>query len=291
MSRRSRRLAALLRDTTRRPMRGIWRCFERLRRKLCLTCSCLVPVALARGSQFVPPSMKLVSTADILMRLQWPVFDAVSYHSYGGVSSRCGGTTTADAVALSDAWLAKPDQIEQFYGGLRDRFEPGRPLWNTETAQTACGGDKWASTFLDSFRYLNQLGDLAKRGVQVHMHNTLAASDYGLLDENTYAPRPNYWAALLWRRLMGTTVLDAGSSPVPSLHLYAHCERNHAGGVTLLVINADKTATEPVTLPVAAERYALTTAELMGTAVDLNGNAAGRTRRGRCSACDQRRDG
>jgi hypothetical protein len=40
-------------------------------------------------------------------------------------------------------------------------------------------------------------------------HNTLAASEYGLLDPTTFAPRPNYWAALLWRRLMGTTVLDA----------------------------------------------------------------------------------
>ena len=54
-------------------------------------------------------------------------------------------------------------------------------MWNTETAQAACGGDRWASTFLDTFRYLNQLGILAKRGVQVHMHNTLASSDYGLL--------------------------------------------------------------------------------------------------------------
>jgi hypothetical protein len=25
----------------------------------------------------------------------------------------------------------------------------------------------------------------------------LAASDYGLLDETSFAPRPNYWAALL----------------------------------------------------------------------------------------------
>ena len=42
------------------------------------------------------------------------------------------------------------------------------------------------------------------------MHNTLVASDYGLLDENTFEPKPNYWGALLWRRFMGTTVLDAG---------------------------------------------------------------------------------
>src|SRR3954454_12998824 len=91
-----------------------------------------------------------------------------------------------------------------------------------------------------SFRYLDQLGRLAAKGVQVHIHNTLAASDYGLLDENTYAPRPNYWAALLWRNLMGTTVLKPGPSRAQGLHLYAHCLRDAPGGVGLLAINSDR---------------------------------------------------
>jgi DNA-binding SARP family transcriptional activator len=98
-----------------------------------------------------------------------------------------------------------------------------------ETADAACGGNPWASTFLDSFRDLDQLERLAKRGVQVMIHHTLASSANGLLDETTLSPRPNYWAALLWRRLMGPTVLDAGPSPVPSLHLYAHCLCDHPG--------------------------------------------------------------
>ncbi len=54
------------------------------------------------------------------------------------------------------------------------------------------GGNRWDSTFLDTFRYLDQLGRLARAGVQVVMHNTLAASDYGLLDETTFRPRPSY---------------------------------------------------------------------------------------------------
>jgi hypothetical protein len=146
----------------------------------------------------------------------------------------------------------------------------------TETAQTACGGDRWASTFLDSFRYLNQLGSLAKLGVQVHMHNTLASSDYGLLDEKTYDPRPNYWAALLWRRLMGTTVLEAGvqgagPSPATNLHLYAQCMRGTPGGVTLLAINADKNAAQTLSIPTGAERYTLTSNDLMSQTVELNG--------------------
>ena len=102
-------------------------------------------------------------------------------------------------MALSQEWLSRADQIEAFYADLRDKYVPGKPIWLTETADAACGGNPWASTFLDTFRYLDQLARLAKRGVQVHMHNTLAASDYGLLDENNFAPRPSYWAALLSR--------------------------------------------------------------------------------------------
>src|SRR4051794_40384677 len=88
------------------------------------------------------------------------------------------------------------------------RIRAGKALLPTETADAACGGNPWASTFLDTFRYLDQLGRLARQDVKVVAHNTLAASDYDLLDENSFEPRPNYWATLLWQRLIGTTVLD-----------------------------------------------------------------------------------
>jgi hypothetical protein len=103
------------------------------------------------------------------------------------------------------------------------------------------------------------------------MHNTLAASDYGLLQEYTFEPRPNDWSALLWRRLMGTTVLDAGKSPSPNLHVYAQCLRNHPGGVTLLVINADAKVVQSLTVPTASERFTLTAQELTDKQVQLNG--------------------
>jgi hypothetical protein len=40
---------------------------------------------------------------------------------------------------------------------------------------------------------------------------------------NMASPRSNYWAALLWRKLLQTTVLDAGAPDARGLHLYAHC--------------------------------------------------------------------
>jgi heparanase len=221
-------------------------------------------------------TMRLLKSEDLLTA-SGPVFDAFSYHFYGAVSNRCsamgggkGGTTPE--LALSDQWLSKTNTVEAFYAGLRDHFMPGKPMWNTETAQTACGGDRWAATFLDSFRYLNQLGTLARHGVQVVAHNTLAASDYGLIDEKTLNPRPNYWAALMWRKLMGTTVLDAGASPSENLHLYAHCMRGHAGGVVLLAINADRAASQSMQVPQAGDQYTLTAKNLLDNEVQLNGS-------------------
>lgn len=157
--------------------------------------------------------MPLLSTRKMLTASPAPTFDVYSYHSYAAASIRCASLgptaqTTAEA-ALSEQWLARPDFIYAYYIELRDRFEPGKAVWITETADAACGGNPWAATFLDSFRYLDQLGGLARRGVAVVLHNTLASRDYGLLDRKSFEPRPNHWAALLCRRLMGTTVLDA----------------------------------------------------------------------------------
>lgn len=196
--------------------------------------------------------------------------DAVSYHYYGTVSERCAPGQTADA-ALSEEWLARTEQTFAFYRALRDRAAPGKPIWLTETAEAACGGNRWSSTFLDTFRYLDQLGRLAKAGVQIVMHNTLVGSDYGLLDEMTFRPRPNYWAALLWRQFMGTVVLDSGVPIQQGLHVYAHCQRRKPGGVVLLVINNDPQNSHELIVPNSAARFTLEAASLQDAAVRLNG--------------------
>ena len=103
------------------------------------------------------------------------------------------------------------------------------------------------------------------------MHNTLAASDYGLLDQNTLEPRPNYWATLLWHKLMGTAVLDPHVSVPPNGYVYAQCRGGQPGGVTLLVINADRQRSFDLDLPTASERYTLTAKQPEDTTVELNG--------------------
>lgn len=215
-------------------------------------------------------STDFISTRNLLAA-SGPGINAFSYHHYGAVSQRCSPGQTTPEAALSEAWLASTDRTFAYYRSLRDEFAPDKPMWLTETAEAACGGNPWASTFLDTFRYLDQLGRLAKAGVQMVAHNTLAASDYGLLDEKTLRPRPSYWAALLWRRLMGTIVLDAGTHH--GMHLYAHCRRGARGAVTLLAINTDRTNGATLRLPVTSERYTLSADDLQGVEVKLNGTA------------------
>lgn len=214
-------------------------------------------------------------TTEALMSAEPPArFDIFDYHFYGAVSQRCSrlgkNAMISPDEALSEAWLARTDQAYSFYAALRDRFDAGAPIWVTETAQAACGGDAWAATFLDSFRYVDQLGRLARRNVAVVFHNTLAASDYALIDDTTWLPRPNYWAALLWRRLMGETVLDAGPLQ-PGLHVYAQCLRDRPGGVALVAINLDRAKPSALDLPIPGERYTLTADVLESRTVKLNG--------------------
>jgi len=217
----------------------------------------------------------ILATRDMLIASRPATVDAFSYHHYGASSIRCASTgmqTSADA-ALSEAWLRRTDETLAFYKKLRDEFAPEKPLWLTETADAACGGNPWANTFLDTFRYLDQHGRLARHGVRVVIHNTLVASDYSLLDEKSgYDPKPNYWAALVWRTLMGPTVLDAPGATRPELRLYAHCLRGAPGGVALLAINTDQVGAHTLTVPNGV-RFTLSSAgaSVQARQVKLNG--------------------
>jgi hypothetical protein len=219
-------------------------------------------------------SAQVLKTHDLLAESQPARVDGFSYHHYGAASRRCAAQDhqTTPEAALSEDWLGRTDETLAFYRKLRNEFEPGRSFWVTETADAACGGNPWANTFLDSFRYLDQLGRLAKQDVTVVVHNTLLASDYGLLDDKTLKPKPNYWAALLWRRLMGRTVLESGVSIREGLHLYAHCLRGTPGGVALLAINNNRTRQTSIVLPKGGDRFTLSAQGLEATQAELNGD-------------------
>ena len=255
-----------------------FRVFHDWARKAMPTTKILGPGGVGEGDLMKSPPVSAfgapISSADMLAANPGSV-DAVSYHFYGTVSQRCEGLhigTAVKAEALSPAWLDKTLVDYRHYAGLRDQYEPGKPIWNTETGQAACGGSPWASTFLDTFRYLNQLGALAQQGVQVVMHNTLATSDYALLDRDTMTARPNYWAAVLWHRVMGRVVLASPASPSPQLRLYAQCLRGVPGGVGLMALNTGATA-QTVRIGSTAQAWLMAAATVDARTITINGKS------------------
>lgn len=215
-----------------------------------------------------PPPIKATDMLDTA----GPSLDAFSYHFYPKVSERCGSTEGPD-VALTAEFLSRVDADASYYEGLRDTYAPDAPMWVTETAQAACGGDRWAATYRDVIRYVDELGRLADGDGNVVFHNTLAASDYGLIDEKGFEPRPNYWAALLWHQLMGATVLSTESTTaVPDLTVYAHCTAGAKDqSVTYAVVNSSATKPRTVATSSGNATVYLLTGELDGTTAALNG--------------------
>lgn len=199
--------------------------------------------------------------------------DVFSYHYYNGISERgavMGGHWSA-SEALSEAYLAVAGDACRGYAPLRDQYCPGAQMWVTESGDAGCGGNTWASTFLDVPRYANELGEFGTVTDGVIFHNTLCSSDYGLLSHGNFEPRPNYWLALLWNRLMGAAVYDTGESVREGVHLYARSRRDGRPGAVYLLVN--NSASEAVTaeLPCAAERYTLCAETLRAGRVLLNG--------------------
>jgi hypothetical protein len=134
---------------------------------------------------------------------------------------------------------------------------PGAQLWVTESGDAGGGGNTWASTYLDVPRTLNELGSFATVSDGIIFHNTLASSDYGWLRHSTFEPRPNYFAVLLWTRLMGTTVYDSEIKISKGAHVFCHSRRDGKEGCVYLVINNSLKKSTKVELPKEAIRYTI----------------------------------
>jgi hypothetical protein len=131
-----------------------------------------------------------------------------------------------------------------------------------------------SDAFASSLWWLDELGKMARRGTPVVVRQSLTGADYGLLAEPSLTPRPDYFASVLWRKLMGTRVLAAQAAP-PTLRVYAHCAQTGSGAVTVLLINLDSARPASIALDgvdaTGAELYAVAADSLTSATARLNG--------------------
>jgi hypothetical protein len=167
--------------------------------------------------------------------------EIVSWHYYPQQSRRCSVAVRRVRTGrpLDPAELDEFARWSERVRSARDRHAPRAALWLGETANAQCGGEPGVSDrFVGVLWWLDQLGLAARLGNAVVVRQALVGSEYGLLDAPALAPRPDYWASLLWKRRMGERVLavrTAGENAY--LRAYAHCALEPAGAVSLLLLN------------------------------------------------------
>ena len=150
--------------------------------------------------------------------------------------------TTGMKIANTDEMLENTNEkLDAFsyhcYSGVSERIMPLDPKWTTVTDG-------------------------------IIFHNTLASSDYGWLKHNSFDP--NYFAVVLWNKLMGTTVYDAGEN-LEGAHVYAHSRKDGKDGFAYLIINNSIDGSTEVNIPKSANVYMSTAKHLRDTKVQLNG--------------------
>ena len=187
--------------------------------------------------------------------------DVFSYHYYNGISERMAAMMpsmyTPASQATSEAYLGMAGMCARAFVPYRDKYCPNGEMWVTESGDAGAGGHTWASTYLEVPRELNEFGEFASVTNGVIFHNTLASSDYGYLKHGSFDPRPSYFAALLWTRLMGNTVYATNEPIREGAHVFAHSRKDGKEGCVYLVINSSMTDTTTVELPKETTVYAL----------------------------------
>ena len=228
---------------------------------------------------------KLVTWFPSFLERTKDVLDVAVYHSYNQIAPGqlylnmtipSGNLSTQHGVSPGDTGWQGAAMMDFVTKSHRQPSEnnankPPPALWLGEFGPHRGGGGPGniSMTFASSFGYLDTLGTLARLGHSLLARQTLVGGKYELLrcttgDDAGYGcdlePHPDYWVALLWRKLMGTSVLEApfivqhrtlkGDKGEDNwrkyLRFHAHCTRHQTdGSVTVAFSNPHPTKSFP----------------------------------------------
>ncbi|XP_005044922.1 PREDICTED: heparanase [Ficedula albicollis] len=168
------------------------------------------------------------------------VIDSVTWHHYY-VNGR--SATRGDFLS--------PEVLDTFATAIYEVLEivgqtvPDKKVWLGETSSAYGGGaPRLSNTYVAGFMWLDKLGLSARQGIDVVMRQVFfGAGTYHLVDAN-FEPLPDYWLSLLYKKLVGTKVLQVGLAGADKrkLRVYLHCTNSlnpkyREGDVTLFALN------------------------------------------------------
>ena len=201
--------------------------------------------AAAAGVGALPPPYLaalgvLAALASAVATLLWRVVRPVSFQALRDPAFL--DTAAEWAARVGEICATAPPPIA---AAAAAAAAPPPAVWLGETGSAQVGGEpgvsgRWGSALW----WLDQLGLLALSGQRVQCRQTLLGSDYGLIDANSLEGTPDFWASVLWKKLMGPHVLAVSAAGAPrSLRLYCHRPpRALLGGPMSSVLGAPSSA-------------------------------------------------
>jgi len=195
---------------------------------------------------------------------------SVTHHVYSGISPKSfADPNKLDSTLPEIAW----------YTSLLQRLAPGTEIWAGEDGPIGggndgtCGVGSVCGTFACVGWYADDLALRSKHGFKQYNRQDLFGGAYGLLNSPTskmalganepVVIKPDYWTAFLWKRTLGTQVLNATSSdpflrayaftgPPPSPYSPKSCQSSN---MQLLLLNLRNETSLQVTLPPAPNHF------------------------------------
>ncbi|XP_024590754.1 inactive heparanase-2 isoform X1 [Neophocaena asiaeorientalis asiaeorientalis] len=216
--------------------------------------SLLQPIRIySRASLYGPnigrPRKNVITLLDGFMKVAGNTVDAVTWqHCY--IDGRVVKVMDFLKTRLLDTLS---DQIRKIQKVV-NTYTPGKKIWLEGVVTTSVGGtNNLSDSYAAGFLWLNTLGMLANRGIDVVIRHSFFDHGYNHLVDQNFNPLPDYWLSLLYKRLIGPKVLAvhvAGLQRKPQpgrvirdkLRIYAHCTNHHnhnyvRGSITLFIIN------------------------------------------------------
>jgi len=195
------------------------------------------------------------------MGLSAITFHAYPFHHGGGPAEQLI-SNLVNATKLDECM--QPYKDMSFAVATASRAEYAPELWMGEGNAAGYGGRPGITdTFANSFWYLHAMGSAAGLGIKRFLRQAFIGGDYELVNRTTFQPNPDYFAALLWRRTVGSKVLASNVSHA-SLRVHAFCAQSshpelralgvQLGDVVVVTLNLDALASANVSLDLTGPR-------------------------------------
>ncbi|XP_067850484.1 heparanase [Heptranchias perlo] len=190
-----------------------------------------------------PRKRPIVTLLKGFLEIGGKVLDAITWHHYY-VNGR--NTSLKDFLSpkVLDSLMLKINQILTVVA----KTVPDKKVWLGETSSAFGGGaPDLSDKYVAGFMWLDKLGLSAKLGIDVVIRQALFGAGYYQLVDRNLDPLPDYWLSLIYKRLVGTKVLNVSAvhsdeASNGTLRVYMHCTNPNSqiyqkGSVTMFALN------------------------------------------------------